>query len=214
MMGLVYKDFMVLRKQISYYLVFVVVYTVLVVAGVFSAGILSALVVVTGMMLPMSSFGYDDLARWDKYAAATPAGRRGVVGGKYLFALLCTAVSAALLIVFQSTLALLGLLEDAPLDLVVIALSCAGVTLFINALVLPLLIKFGAEKSRTISMILFVGVFGGIMLLSTWVQKAGALPAPPAWLLRALPVVLPLICVGGFVVSYFIAQGISEKKEL
>ena len=41
-------------------------------------------VALIGLFLPMSSIGYDDQARWEKFAVATPAGRRGVVAGKYL----------------------------------------------------------------------------------------------------------------------------------
>ena len=54
MMGLVYKDFLVMRKQLSYYLIFVVLYAGLTVAGVFTPFILPGIVVLVGMMLPMS----------------------------------------------------------------------------------------------------------------------------------------------------------------
>ena len=57
MMGLVYKDFLVMRKQLSYYLIFVVLYAGLTVAGVFTPFILPGIVVLVGMMLPMSSVG-------------------------------------------------------------------------------------------------------------------------------------------------------------
>ena len=39
-----------------------------------------------------------------------------------------------------------------------------GAALFLNAVTLPLMLKFGAEKSRTISMGLFVVIFGGSAL--------------------------------------------------
>lgn len=214
MMGFVYKDFMVMRKVIKYYFLFVVIYTAMVATGMFTVAVLSGLVALFGMMLPMSSFSYDDLSRWDKYAAATPAGRRGIVGGKYLFALLSIGGAVALLVVIQGILYLLGVLEEDLLTLAMGTLASAGVTLLINAVVLPLLIKFGAEKSRTISMVLFVGVFAGFMVLGSVLKDAGPLPVPPAWLLQALPVALALICVGSVVISYFIALGICEKKEL
>ena len=65
MIGFVYKDLLVLRRQVLLYLFFVGVYAALVVSGVFGPYILPALLVVIGLMLPMSSMSYDDLARWD-----------------------------------------------------------------------------------------------------------------------------------------------------
>ena len=96
MFGFVCKDFLVGRKNSLYYFGFLVIYGVLSAAGVFPYSVLSGMVALVGLMLPMSSFAYDDQARWEKFAAATPAGRRGVVQGKYLFALLCTAAAAVL----------------------------------------------------------------------------------------------------------------------
>lgn len=210
MIGMAYKDFMVLRKQLGYYLAFFLLYGVLSFLGVFDSSIFAALIVVIGIMLPMSSVGYDDQARWDKFAASTPAGRRGVVGGKYLFALLGTLASAIPVVVVMGALLLTGIMKgDLPVFLITVA-ACSGVSLLMNAVLLPLLLKYGSEKSRTIMILLFVAIFGGSMLLG----QTGNLPAIPGWVLSALPVVLVLVVVGAFVISYFISLGIYEKKAL
>ena len=214
MIGFVYKDFLILRRQIVYYLFFFGLYAVLAAIGVFPAMILSVMLTMTGMMLPMSSFSYDDLARWDRYAAATPAGRQGIVAGKYLFALGCILGGAAVVVLLQMVLVLTSVLEGPLEQHLLSALANVGVVLFIDAIILPIFVKFGAEKSRSIYMAIFVLIFGGTMVLGQ-LSKSGSLPPPPpAWLLSALPVVLALIAVGGFVLSYFIAQGIMAKKEL
>lgn len=214
MIGMVYKDFLVLRKQISYYLIFVVIYAGLAIAGVFGPAILPAIVVVIGMMLPMSSIAYDDQARWDKYGASTPAGRRGIVTAKYLFSFLSLIVTALLVLVLMLAFSLLNIMTVDPLEMLVTTLACIGVALLLDAVIIPLLLKFGAEKSRTISMIIFVAIFGGVFLISSVLEKGGSLPMPPAWLLNSLPIVLAIVAIGGFTISYFISQGIMEKKEL
>lgn len=214
MIGFVYKDLLVLRRQVLLYLLFVGVYAALVVSGVFGPYILPALLVVIGLMLPMSSMSYDDLARWDKYAAATPALRQGIVAGKYLFALLCILGSAVLVLILMLALSLTGLMETSAIETGLTVLGCIGSALILDAVLLPLLFKFGAEKSRVILMILFAAVFGGSTLVGALAEKAIPLPEPPAWLLTALPGVLGIIAVGGFVASYFISQGIFERKEL
>lgn len=213
MIGFIYKDFLVLRKQMLYYFLFFGLYAVLAAMGVFPSMILSVMLTLVGMMLPMSSFSYDDLARWDKYAAATPAGRSGLVAGKYLFAVVCILASAMVVLLLQTALTLTGLLESALAEQLAVLLANMGAVLAVDAVILPLLVKFGAEKSRSIYMILFIAIFGGATLLGQLGQRGLLPPAPPAWVLHALPVILALVAVGGFIVSYFIAQGIMARKE-
>ena len=86
-------------------------------------------------------------------------------------------------------------------------------TLVLDAIILPFLLKYGAEKARVISMITFVVIFGGAVLLGGLAKNQITLPTPPAWLLTALPVLLGLLAIGGYLISYFIAQGIYAKKE-
>ena len=82
MKGLIYKDFVLLRKQLSTYLVFLIVYGGFCIAGVFPISILVALVAVIGLTVPLSSVATDDATRWDRYAVSTPVSRRGVGGGE------------------------------------------------------------------------------------------------------------------------------------
>ena len=213
MMGMVYKDVLVLRKQLGYYGIFFLVYTFLTVTDVMPPAIMYAMTVLIGMMLPMSTFAYDDLARWNKYAAATPAGRRGIVAGKYVFSLLAVLAAAVLTALLLTAVVVLKP-ELGPLDEGLIGLLiCVLITIVIEAVMLPVLVKFGVEKSRLSSIVLFVVIFGGAMLLG---QLAGALEGIviPGWFLTALPGLLVLLAVGGYIISYFISRGIFEKKEL
>lgn len=213
MMGMVYKDFLIQRKQLGYYIAFFLIYTGLVVMDIMPPAIMYSMTILIGMMVPMSTFAYDDLARWNKYAAATPAGRRGIVAGKYIFSLLsvlAAAVFSALLVVAVLTVRPeLGAADEMLMGLLV----CTLLPIVIDAVILPVFIKFGAEKSRLISVLIFVAVFGGSMLLG---QLAGALEgiSVPDWFILALPGLLVLLTVGGYVISYFIARGIFERKEL
>lgn len=215
MIGFVYKDLLVLRRQLRLYLLCVLIYVAPVVAGIFPLSILSTLLVVFGMMLPMSSVAYDDLARWDKYAAATPAGRRGIVAGKYLFSLLCLLAGTALVLGLMLLLPLFGVAGNPPLPTLFINLACLAVSLLLNAMLLPLLLRFGAEKSRIVSLVTMGLVFGAVALVAPLLTRSDGLQSlVPPWLLSALPVTLGLLVVGGFVVSYFISQAIFAKKEL
>ena len=192
MKGLLYKDIVVLKKQISTLLIFVVVYGGFCVAGVFDFSIIGALIAVFGLTIPMSSVAMDDTSHWDRYAAATPAGRKGIVAGKYLFTLLVILVSGLAGTVIMLGLSLAGLSDTPPVELVGISLSCATVTLLLDAILLPFLLKYGAEKARVISMITFVIIFGGAILLGGMMNNGVNMPQLPGWLAAALPVVFGL----------------------
>lgn len=213
MIGLVYKDCVTLKKQLTTLLMFLVVYGALTVTGVFDVSILGVLVAVMGMTIPMSSVALDDAARWDRYAVATPAGRRGVVAGKYVFTALVIVISSIFAVVVMVGLSLLGLSEQTLTENIVVALSCAAVTLLLNAIILPFLLKYGAEKARVISMTVFVVIFGGALLLENYWDNGMGLPEIPAGLVQALPVLFCSLTVGAFVVSYFISLGIYNRKE-
>ena len=213
MTGLLYKDFLALKGHLSTYVVFFVIYGGLCIAGVFSPSVLGGMVVLISIITPMTTVTSDDISRWNRFAIATPACRRGVVAGKYLFTLLMVLLSTAVVSLLMVALSPTGRL-DAPLGEVLLAvLACGGIALLMNAVVLPLLLKFGAEKARMVSMALFLAVFGGFALVGLAVGNGFTLPAPPAWLMAALPGLLALLAVGGFVLSYFIAQAVYAKKE-
>ena len=213
MTGLLYKDFLALKGHLSTYVVFFVIYGGLCAAGVFSPSVLGGMVVLISIITPMTTVTSDDISRWNRFAIATPACRRGVVAGKYLFTLLMVLLSTAVVSLLMVALSPTGRL-DAPLGEVLLAvLACGGIALLMNAVVLPLLLKFGAEKARMISMALFLVVFGGFALVGLAAGNGFTLPAPPAWLIAALPGLLALLAVGGFVLSYFIAQAVYAKKE-
>ena len=214
MTGLIYKDFLALKGHLSTYVVFFVIYGGLCVAGVFSPSVLAGMVVLISIITPMTTVTSDDISRWNRFAVASPACRRGVVAGKYLFTLLMVLLSAVLVSVLLLVLTLAGGLGDGSLiEYLLATLACGGIALLMNAVILPLLLKFGAEKARMVSMALFLVVFGGTALAGLAVDSGFAFPAPPAWVVAALPGLLAILSVGGFVLSYFIAQAVYAKKE-
>lgn len=213
MMGMVCKDILVQGKALRFYLMFMAVYVVLVFAGVFETFILGTLSVIMGMLLPMSSMAYDEQVKWDSFAAATPGGRRSIVAGKYLFTLLVLLGSGLLAFLCTGLMVLLGGTEPLSLEHVVSLAGCMGAGVLINCVSLPLMFKFGAEKSRIIYLGVFVVAFGGGTLLIKLMEDGAYLPVPPAWLVNALPVVLVLGVVILLVISFIVSLHICEKKE-
>ena len=134
MAGLLYKDWLLLRRQLWYYALLLGLYLALTAAGVLDASFLCGLAVLYGTLLPTTCFSYDEAVHWERYAAATPAGRRGTVDGKYLLALLLAALSGGI------SLFLTALMEGPESALSLAVLVCTGLALAVNAVNLPLLL--------------------------------------------------------------------------
>lgn len=220
MTGLILKDFLVMKKTLRYYVFLMAVYSFFAFTGTFTYSIIAGFGVMLGSMAPMSAYAYDEQARWDRFAGATPVGRKGVVTARYLFAAILLLVGWVVASLVSLAVVHFGKAEAAVWwePLVVSALVCL-VGLLLDSMLLPVIFKFGSEKSRVISMIIFVSVFGGMALLS-YMDGYGSLDLsgldrtfsalPPAVLLAAPVVVILLL----FWLSYRISVGIYLKKEL
>src|SRR5699024_1237177 len=93
MMGLVLKDILVMRKTIRTYAMFLLFYLVMTILGLFTISFTTAILQLIVMLLPMSAFSFDEMARWNGYALTFPLGRRAMVTGRYLFTLIMTLVA-------------------------------------------------------------------------------------------------------------------------
>ena len=72
MTGLIVKDFLVMRKSIKTYILFLLFYFVMAALGIFPISFITAMVQIIIMMLPLSAFSYDELSKWDRYAFSLP----------------------------------------------------------------------------------------------------------------------------------------------
>ena len=141
MIGLVWKDILVMRKTLRAYALFLAFYFILGVMGAFDISMVTAMLQVILLMLPISAFSYDELAKWNRYAMTFPLGRRAVVGARYLFCLLTALFASAcglLICVFTSLMGRSQLEEN--LAAVLVSL---GVGLIIVDIMLPLCYKLG-----------------------------------------------------------------------
>ena len=136
MYGLIWKDFLVLRKTLRLYVLFLLGYLGMALLGIFDLTFVTTFCVVILMILPISAFSYDEFARWDRYARTLPLSSRQIVGGRYLFVLLLLLVVAAIGAVSAVLLSLTG---SADLwESLGAQLASLGAALFIVDVMLPL----------------------------------------------------------------------------
>ena len=215
MTGLMMKDALVMRKTLRLYALFLLFYSGLAVLGVFPMSMALAMVEVIVMVLPISSFSYDEAAKWDRYAAVLPVGRTAVVKARYLFLLLVLLAAAAIGLV-GSILASLLAREDLG-ELLATLLVSMGLGLMIADIMLPVVYQLGPERARpylfAVILIPFVAVF--LLLgfgpdLGLSLEFLNQIPETSALGVIALLPLAGLACLG---LSFLISCRIVDRKE-
>ncbi len=211
MTGLVKKDLYLSLSMFKSYVAVAAVFAALTAFGIYDISFFVTYVSIMCIMIPVNLFAYDEQARWDKYAAALPSGRAGVVKARYLFTVLVCAGSLVFSLLLQSLVALFsGAQGQERVDLLLSGLLPAAYSCFMNAILLPLLFKFGSQKARLyLILVLGVGVgviFGGLTGLKEMGLSLSALRLPLF--------VLPVMGLLALIPSYLLSKRIFFHKDL
>jgi ABC-type transport system involved in multi-copper enzyme maturation permease subunit len=171
------------------------------------ASFMSSMVVLLAAMTAITSFSYDKQAGWEEYALSLPLPRKTIVKSKYvlsfLFALAGMALSVLLGIVIN-VVKKSGIEEHLVSTYVLFAISI----LFL-CIMLPLIFKFGVEKSRIFMIIVLAIPTAAVFAL----DRAG-FKLPNEELLGRILIYSPLMLAALYVFSYMLSRCIFEKKEL
>lgn len=211
MNGLLLKDLLILKTNWKTYTFLAVFYAAFAFVG--NPSFFSAMLTVILMICPLSSFSTDELARWDKFAAALPGGRRAVVRAKYQFLFLVLGGAFVLSCAVNLLVSLFGRGEDSTfLELMLAALACAAVGLLLNSVLYPFLFKYGSQKSRIMLGIVVAVAFGmGVFILAVSGRTATDLLTGISPLAAAAGAVVLL--AAAVVISYRVSRRIYDKKE-
>lgn len=211
MTGLIKKDFYLSVSMFKSYVLVAAVFALLTLAGIYDISFFVTYMSVMCIMIPVNLFAYDEQARWDKYAAALPSGRAGVVKARYLFTILVCLGSLLFALLLQLIVALVsGAQGQERVDLLLSGLFPAAYGCFMNAILLPLLFKFGSQKGR-IYLILALGVgvgviFGGLTGLKEMGLSLSEVSLPLT--------VLPVVGLLALIPSYLLSRRIFFHKDL
>ena len=209
MIGLIYKDLMVMRKTLALYMVIFVVYGYMGIAYD-QGGLMFAMVLVLSAILPVSSIAYDERCKWDKIANTAPLSRKEIVMAKYLFAILLTVFSVAVCFVIY--------LFDSRMPMTEKLIMCYMLTMggmLYQALLLPVNIKFGAEKGRNIMMaIMFVPVLFVVAVSNTGLVDLSAVVLFLENNEHLIPYIFTAIVAVVYSVSVTLSVKIYENKDL
>ena len=157
MKGLLLKDFYTVKSMWKYILFIAAVFALS--FGGRGDGTLAAMFSFISTILLLNSLAQDELDQWNKAALAMPVTCRQIVLSKYLFALLLCIAGTVCGLVLTLATRLIGLGADVmALEVMVLSVAVSsGVILLVIALMVPLNLKFGVQKSRLV-LLCFVGI--------------------------------------------------------
>lgn len=150
MKSLLLKDWYVLCKQLRWMLAFIVIFSLI------PGSSISALAAVYGAMLPYSAMAFDERCKWDRLAAMLPYSARDLVLSKYLLGWIGSLIATVCSLLAGVVFSLLG---KADFSLSGPAMGLI-LSLFVMTITLPLMFRFGVEKSR-LMYFLIIGIIAG-----------------------------------------------------
>lgn len=164
-------------------------------------------------ILTVGTISYDEFDNGYPFLMTLPITKKTYVIGKYLFCLLggligwviSVAIFLCCILGKGNAIAASDLLET---------IAFLPVLGLITAVLLPLQLKYGAEKSR----LALAAVVGVVWVLGYFLMKNLPTMRMPAFLSRlgdgTILVLLLVLCLGALVVSFLISLRVMEKKEL
>lgn len=205
MIGLLKKDLYVAGRSGRLLLVLALVFSMVPSLGAFG----STYAMMMAVMMPLNSIAYDERCKWDRYAAMMPYRTGQLVWSKYLLSYLYTLLGGGIIVLGAF---LRGVTTGAAdwKETAEMSVMLASVMLFITALGLPLLYRFGSEKGR-LAMILCMGI--GVGAAMGLMGIFGELPKLPEIPLPVLAAGIAVLAAGATYVSFRLSVHFYRKRQ-
>ena len=208
MLGLIKKDFLIVKGNLKLIFVMLFVFFIMALQGQFDLSFIPPFIVV---MLFMSTFSYDEYNKWDAYAITLPNGRKNIVKSKYIASLILTLLSIIATILLNYIVGMIN--NNLELDKLVSTLAGSVFALvLIQAVMYPLIFKYGIEKGR-LGLFLLTFIIIGIATLLSKVFKFNSLPNIISFFNSYWFIIAPIIIIVSLLISYKISEKIYLKKE-
>ena len=209
MLGLIKKDFLLIKANLKSTIIIFVIYIMLAFQGTFDVTFIIPLI---GIMLFISTFSYDDFNNWNSYAVTLPNGRKNVVRAKYIASIILTIILA----IVSLTIGIgISYTKTNSINLDEIISSLMGTMLssiIIISLLYPIVFKFGATNGRIILFAVVFGIAGIGALIAQFVDTTpiiNMINRLDSYSLIAIPIISAIL-LG---ISYLISNKIYQNKE-
>lgn len=209
MLGLIKKDFLLIKANLKSMIIIFVIYIMLAFQGTLDVTFIIPLI---GIILFLSTFSYDDFNNWNSYAVTLPNGRKNVVRAKYIASIILMIILAV--VAFSIGIGI-SYIKTNSINLDEIISSLMGTMLssvIIISLLYPIVFKFGATNGRIILFAVVFGIAGIGTLIAQFIDMTSIINIINKldnYLLIAIPIIY-IILLG---ISYLISSKIYQNKE-
>lgn len=207
MKGLLWKDIYTIRQKLPIFIFMIVLITIIPILMPEVFSISAMMLILIGMVTPMSAMAYDEKCKWDSLQRMYPYTSKDIVMEKYLMGYAGIAIGIGFTLLDAGICALLGKTISAaafsgvPL-IAMLSLLCLSIFM-------PVHVKFGAEKG-ILTMMLSCGVCGGFSGVFAYAPED-----LPHGLIMTLVIVVSLaVIVMLNVLSVRLSMRIYRKKEI
>lgn len=209
MLGLIKKDFLIIKSNLKSMVITFIVYLMLAFQGTFDV---TFIIPIIGIMLFISTFSYDDFNNWNSYAVTLPDGRRNVVRAKYIASIILTVVLGIIALAIGIGI---SYIKTNAINLNEIISSLMGTALSsitIISLLYPIVFKFGATNGKIILFAVVFGIGGIVALVSNFIDMTSVINMINGLDNYSL-IAIPIISVILLGISYLISNKIYQNKE-
>lgn len=187
MLGLIKKDLLIFRtmllKQLGIMMVVYMVFAVIYKSAVFPV----MMMIMLCAIYAASCFSVDESTGWNAFVLTLPVSTKQIVAARYCVVCGLMVISALVLAPIGGFIGELLLGED-MLELLASIFAVLLVYLLMQLVNMPIYYKFGPEKARLMTMMVYAVPFFGISMLVPWLREAG-FDAPSA-------AMIPVLCIG------------------
>ncbi len=158
MSGLILKDLYNIRKQAIWYVVMIILFSVLSIV-LKNAAFAYAIGILVTISIPLAAIAYEEKDGWQKFAIASGMDIKTIVGEKFFLGVVFAIIGS---VAYTIVVVIIGTEENRVTEL--IASIC--MQLLMLAAVLPIVFRFGAEKGRTYmiaAVVVLLAVFIAVM---------------------------------------------------
>lgn len=205
MKGLIIKDFLAMKKQFMSYTFIYLIYGGLRVS-MKNLGMLAAACSILAGMMPYTSLMYDEQYHWDGFACTLPVRPADVVISKYIFGaiLLLIAFAANIPALYLINTRTYGGLTE-PMDIFITDAVLIVVCIAMQAVTIPMCIKFGVKKMRIALSVVCIAILMGAFIV---MQLPGELIVGFLSMSTTFAVILVIAIIAGL---YFGSLALSVK---
>lgn len=209
--GLMIKDLLQLKSYKRTLLVFILVFVATSLTQEKTKDLLVVMMTLGFGMFSIATFSYDEMAKADRYILTFPLTKKEVVKAKYSLVITSTIVGSIIGMIINIILSL-SLQKEMPnlLELVSLAMGAIFGIGIVEAIQIPFIYKYGAEKGRIqifIAIAIIAFVLGGII----WIGEKYGINWMGNSMVEMFSKILPIILIASIAIIYFISYKISCK---